>query len=794
LTTPASPPVAAESLARILLMQGMVGQLPTDDSVFGFVARGLRDIPGVREARHVAAEAVAAAREGLREDKVVLPIEIARRSHGAFVLTLADRPAFAAYEAFLHNLCFAIAGFLEERRQRTLNAEHQRELERRVEERTKELAEEVAVRRETERRAVAERERAERYLSVAEAVIVELDADGRIEVVNPRGCQLLGRTEAELRGCSWFEVAIPEEARAAATSVFRDVIAGASEPVEYYDDEIVDRCGRRYDVAWHNVARRDEAGRVVGTLGSGLDITARKAAESALAAEKERLAVTLRSIGDGVVTTDVRGDVVLMNAVAERLTGWTQIEAAGRPLSTCFNIIHEQTRAPHENPVERVLATRGVVELENHTVLVARDGTEYVIADSGAPILDTRDETIGVVLVFRDVTERHRLLDATQRTDRLESLGVLAGGIAHDFNNLLAGIYGYLELAKLDTREPAVVATLDEAGATLDRARGLTRQLLTFARGGSPVRRAGSLVPIVRQTAQFVLSGANVVGRFDLPEALWPCEFDATQIGQVVDNVVINAVQAMPLGGAVEISARNVSLRDAEIVPLAAGPYVQLRIRDQGIGIPPALLPKIFDPFFTTKQHGNGLGLATCYSIVRRHAGCIHVESEPGRGSTFTIYLPATPDATFAAVGAAPVVPRGSGTVLVMDDERSVLDVTSRMLTRLGYSVVAARDGQEAVALFAREREAGRTPIAVLLDLTVPGGMGGLEAGKAIRTLSPDVAIVVLSGYAHEPVMAEPERHGFSGSLSKPFTPSEMRSVLARVVRGADAPAPGEPR
>jgi len=290
------------------------------------------------------------------------------------------------------------------------------------------------------------------------------------------------------------------------------------------------------------------------------NITERKLAEEASSAEKERLLVTLRSIGDGVITTDMQGSVILMNRVAEQLCGWKQDEARGMPITSVFNIIHETTREPHENPVEKVLESGEITELANHTVLISRDGTERIIADSGAPIKNTESKTIGVVLVFRDMTEKQRLNDTLQRAQKLESLGILAGGIAHDFNNLMGGIFGYIDLANEESDKANISGYLSKAMKTIDRARALTGQLLTFSKGGAPIQKVGVLFPFVEETARFALSGANVSCLFDVPQDLWACNFDKNQIAQVIDNLIINAQQAMPIGGTIELTARNVTI------------------------------------------------------------------------------------------------------------------------------------------------------------------------------------------------------------------------------------------
>ncbi|MFP4682009.1 MAG: PAS domain S-box protein [Chitinispirillaceae bacterium] len=526
----------------------------------------------------------------------------------------------------------------------------------------------------------------------------------------------------------------------------------------------------------HSVAEYDSAKNLV--IGTIQDITERKVAEDAVEAEKERLSVTLRSIGDGVITTDRNGRVVLVNTVAEELTGWTQSEAQGKPLDTVFSIIHEFTRQPCEDPVKKVLSTGEVIELANHTCLVARDGTERVIADSGAPIKDKDDEIIGVVLVFRDMTEKQKLLGTIQRTAKLDSIGVLAGGIAHDFNNLLSGIFGYVDMASECTEDERVSRCLEKVLGTLGRARGLTQQLLTFSKGGEPVKKVNALFPFVQETAQFALSGSSVTFKSDVPVDLWKCSYDRNQIGQVIDNIVINAKQATPDGGMVEISAENIVVGKAKGNYLLPGRYVRLSFRDQGVGMPKEILNRIFDPFYTTKAKGHGLGLATCYSIINKHGGHIEVESEPGNGSTFYVFLPASDESASPLPPKKPVELSGKGTILVMDDEEVLLDLTSDILESFGYSVLTATNGNRALDLFVEASRTGRELTAMILDLTIPGALGGKETIAEIRKHDEDIPVFVASGYADDPIMAEPKAYGFTASISKPFRKAELARML----------------
>lgn len=374
------------------------------------------------------------------------------------------------------------------------------------------------------------------------------------------------------------------------------------------------------------------------------DITKRKMAKNKLAEEKERLAVTLRSIGDGVITTDTEGNVVLINKVAEELTGWNSEDAAGQPLAEVFNIINAMTRQSCENPVTKVMNSGEIIGLAHDTALISKDGQEKSIADSAAPIRDKDNKTIGIVLVFRDITEQLLIEQEMTKVEKLESIGVLAGGIAHDFNNILSAILGNIDLSLLDSNLSATTQKLlREAVKASHRARSLTQQLLTFAKGGEPIIEAESLVDVIKDSADFVLRGSNVACRYIFPDDLWLVDIDKGQISQVVQNIILNASGAMPEGGTVEVSCKNISSENSIGISLpSTGNYVKMSIEDSGTGIPSNVMEKIFDPYFSTKRRGSGLGLATTHSIVSKHNGHISVQSTPGLGTTFAVFLPAS--------------------------------------------------------------------------------------------------------------------------------------------------------
>jgi len=481
-----------------------------------------------------------------------------------------------------------------------------------------------------------------------------------------------------------------------------------------------------------------------------------------------------------------------LNRVAEDLTGWNQQEAEGKPLAEVFRIINEQTRKICENPVEKVFRTGGIVGLANHTALIARDGTERIIADSGAPIRNHDSQIIGVVLVFRDITEQQKMENHLVNSDRLQSLGVLAGGIAHDFNNLLTGIFGFMMLARDQAQEGKVeraLANLDRGLAVFDRARALTQQLLTFSKGGQPHKKRLSLANIVQNAAQFVLSGSNVGCECTLAPDLWTCDADEQQIGQVIDNIVLNAQQSMPTGGVIRLMAENVSSNAPLPRALKKNAYIRITIADQGLGIARDHRSRIFDPFFTTKHQGSGLGLATAYSIVKRHDGLIDVESEMGKGSVFRIYLPAVPEKEATILETEPQTHgfHSQGRVLVMDDEDFLRDLLTDLLVDIGFEVETVSNGLAAGASYRRAMTEGRPFNLVILDLTVPGGMGGQETLTQLRKLDPSVDAIAISGYSGDPIMADPQAFGFRLSIVKPFQRKDFVKAFASMLAAKNA-------
>lgn len=516
------------------------------------------------------------------------------------------------------------------------------------------------------------------------------------------------------------------------------------------------------------------------------EINERVQAEAELAGEKEQLAVTLRSIGDGVITTDIQGSVILVNPVAEDITGWSQEAAQGKSLAEVLPLVDPGTRAPADDIVGEILRSGHVVHRSKKTALIASDGRPRDLTISGAPIRDGLGMVRGVVFVIRDITQQRRMERDLLRVQKLESLGLMAGGLAHDFNNILTAIATHINLARNHSPLLASEALqrLEKAEEACLRAGDLTRQFLTFAKGGAPIKRFTDLTELLHSTTQFTLAGTQVQAKFVSPPDLWTVNVDRGQISQVINNLVLNAVQAMSGGGVIDITAANVEIVASQVQFLPEGRYVTLTFTDHGTGIRGDQISRVFDPYFTTKELGTGLGLSTAFSIIKKHGGHIQVRSDYGRGAEFRIYLPAensSPDSERSLPTKCPSG-RNHGRILLMDDEQSIRESVQELLEMRGFTVSGAANGEEALRLYEQAMRDDCPYDVVILDLTVPGGMGGREAVSALSALDPQVKAVVSSGYSNDPVMARYRDYGFLDVVAKPYPLDELVTVIHKVM------------
>jgi signal transduction histidine kinase/ActR/RegA family two-component response regulator len=402
---------------------------------------------------------------------------------------------------------------------------------------------------------------------------------------------------------------------------------------------------------------------------------------------------------------------------------------------------------------------------------------------------DQNDLEKDLVFAAMDISDLRKMEQERLRIDKLESLGIMAGGIAHDFNNILTIILGNIELVVLEIKKSdKSLDLLLEAEQACQRAQHLAKQLLTFAKGGMPIKRPVHVSKVLQDVVPLALSGSNSAVEILIEEDVWPVEIDEDQIHQVINNILINADQAMPDGGLITVKAKNLFLTATD-VPLPEGNYVRFSFIDEGIGISQKDLGKIFDPYFTTKQFGNGLGLTAAFSIVKNHRGHISVDSDIGQGSSFHLYLPAAKNAPQSISSKVKTMPiRGQGRILVMDDEASIRTVLGHMLNKLGYEAVCVANGEHALQTYQNARKNKELFDAIILDLTIPGGLGGKETLELLLELDPQIKAIVSSGYGDDPIMANYEKFGFKSVIAKPYKISELSVVLHDVLSKKKSP------
>ncbi|MBT3832695.1 MAG: PAS domain S-box protein [Gammaproteobacteria bacterium] len=480
------------------------------------------------------------------------------------------------------------------------------------------------------------------------------------------------------------------------------------------------------------------------------------------------------------------GEVILLSKTWTDITGYTltDIPTVKAWASKAYGAQKETVLA--ETVLKDIEASHGKKDdrIRGDYVVATKSGDQVTWAFSSATMGGLPDGRALVMSMASDITERKRMVDELQKIEKLESIGIFAGGIAHDLNNFLTSIVGSIELAIMcdDLVEKNEVLVTAEK-ETL-KIKGLTQQLITFAKGGSPVKRVSNLRSLITDSVSFALTGSNISSNLVLADDLYSANVDEGQIGQVINNMILNARQAMHEGGGITVSAANVELGQQHSLPLEAGHYVKLSIEDSGEGIPKEIQSRIFDPFFSTKQAGNGLGLATTFSIIQKHDGHISVSSEMGVGTTFDIHLPASQKKSEQHKDgrAESVQPKGESKILMMDDQQSILKMVGRSLDKIGYKVEGAEHGKQTVEKYKEAMDTGRPFHGVVLDLTIPGGMGGAETMKHLLALDPSVVAIVASGYSNDPVMMNYKDYGFKAVLTKPYMPRDLHKLLSTIL------------
>ena len=644
---------------------------------------------------------------------------------------------------------------------------------------------------------ISERKEVEETTLRAEERLLEIADRGRLGVFDLNFSQGLAWLSAGFRAqLGYAEHELPDTLESFLRALPMDETAGglpayflAQHPnqIAYFDNlRLRHHDGRELLVhagIVRHISRRKELQRVLGFIApmpAGSTATARST-EPSPELPAAHLATLLGEIQEAVLLTDATGRVIFINAQAEKFLGGPAEEIIGQPSGEFFRLTHRLSGQPGESPIAKALTAGEATTLNTEFSLDRGAAPAVPIAFSTRAVINEVGRAIGTVVVFRNPDEMTLTPEELVRANRFESLGQLAGGIAHDFNNLLTTILGGISMAK-DARDPAGLENSERACLA---AKSLSKQLLTFAKGGTTVRQVLKPADLLQDSIGLASVGSTV--HFDLqvePDLSAIC-VDRGQILQVFQNLIINAIQSMTTGrGGIWIRAKNVKLAEGEVPPLPADTYVAIEVRDNGGGIKPEHLANIYAAFFTTKKTGTGLGLATVLANIKQHNGQISVQSDVGVGTAFTVYLPQADKPEEIEARRAPSLRFGTGRILFMDDDPQICELTSRMLTSLGYKTDLAKNGEEAIQFYKRYLNIGRPYDAVIMDLTIIGGMGGEETFKALRELDPQVCAIVTSGYDNDDMRRQYLDLGFCDYLTKPYRVGDLgkslRSVLGK--------------
>lgn len=632
---------------------------------------------------------------------------------------------------------------------------------------------------------ITDRKRAEEALRQSEARYRELfenasdiiythDLNGNYTSANQAARRILGYSSEEILRLNYRDVVHPESLPAAEEN-FRKKFVNGIEATPPYEVLVRSKSGTPF---WFEVTSRvmRDKGVPVGVHGSARDITDRKRAEEALKESEEKYRVLVENANEAIFVAQ-DGMLRFVNPQTVRLMGYSEQELTSEPF---VKFIHPDERAMVADRHVKRMQGEPIPSVYSFRVIDKAGNTKWVEISAVSIVWEGRPATLNFLV---DITFRRKMEEELVKVQKLESLGILAGGIAHDFNNIMTTILGNISLARIRSHSRNEASkSLMAAEEGCIRAKALTQQLLTFSKGGAPVKKTMHISQLIRTSCEFALRGSNARCEFSILDDLWPVDVDEGQIGQVLHNLMINADHSMPQGGVIHVRAENIPVTAGYGLPLADGNYIRLTIKDQGIGIPAEILPRIFDPYFTTKYKGSGLGLAISYSIIANHGGFMTATSEPAKGTTLYLYLPASQSEVNPPDDLEDIVPTGAGRILVMDDEKSIRDLASEILCLLGYEAVVAEDGAQAIELYRSSKESSTPFDAVIFDLTVAGGAGGLEALEKLRQMDPDIKAIVSSGYSNDPIMSDYRKYGFGGVIVKPYTVKQLGAALRSLI------------
>lgn len=638
--------------------------------------------------------------------------------------------------------------------------------------------------------ADAESERLRRILDSANDGFFFISNNTLITDVNPRFCDILGRERNEIIGKPVSDFIHPDDRPLHA----RELKLRDRGEKSIYEIRLTGRDGSLVPVQIKASPYIDDTGTKTGAFALVTDISAERKtrdqliesreqfrlASEELKREKDKLSVTLSAITEAVITTNLSGRIEFLNESACRLTGYSEQEALGAHFDDIIILAMADDYRRGFQYIEEAIITRQPIRYNRHMILPLKFGDVRLCMLTVSPLLDRDGRPYGATCVIIDDTVRVRINEELIKSNRIESLGIFAGGIAHDFNNLLTTILGNISLARQkysgDSGITNLMDTIEGASATIKH---LSQQLLTFAKGGEPIKKIVSMKRLVKESVAMAMSGSDIAYTVTMDDQVFNCEADDGQIRQVLNNIIINAQQAILADGVITVRLKNRIISINEAHTLDPGNYVEISVTDNGGGIPEEIIQNIYDPYFTTKEKGHGLGLAVTYSIINRHNGAIECISRKGLGTTFIILLPASDGIpendsaellNFSAEGKS---------ALVMDDDAAIRSVLKMMLEKIGYTVDTAEKGEDALVKYRETLDAGEPYTLVIMDLTIPGGMGGKDTMKKLQELDPNAAVIVSSGYSNDPVMANFREYGFSAVLTKPYVFEDLKQTLS---------------
>ncbi|MCP3927459.1 MAG: PAS domain S-box protein [Desulfobacterales bacterium] len=614
----------------------------------------------------------------------------------------------------------------------------------------------------------------EALTKTAQVIMLVLDTKGQIVSFNPYMEKISGYQFEEVKDKDWFSTFLPGNDHEKIRELFQKAVGNIQTKGNI--NPIITKDGRQVLVEWYDKTFKDKDGNVIGLLAIGQDVTERLLSEKALRESEERYRILVENLPQKIFLKDKNSTYISCNQSYAKDLGIESNQIAGK---TDYDFFPKQLSDKYKTDDERVMDS-GVIEEFQEKYF--KNGQEFWVNTVKIPVKDFDGSIICILGIFWDITEKKKYEEKLRQNQKLEAIGNLAGGIAHDFNNMIGVITGNISYALSNlNKEDELFEVLSDVKKSAKQAQSLTHQLLTFSKGGEPIKKKTDLNKLISEAAIFTVRGAKAKCNFKFSNDLWASEVDEGQINQVVGNLIINANHAMLSGGTITVRTENVEIDTESLPPLSAGRYIKIVFEDHGVGISKKHLSNIFEPYFTTKQKGSGLGLATTYSIIKLHGGHITVNSEIEKGTAFNIYLPASSMGIKEIEDREEVKHAGQGRILIMDDQEPILKMLGRMLNRMGYKTEFAIDGTDAVKKYREAFVAKESFDLVILDLTIPGGMGGTKTIIELLKIDSNTKAIVSSGYSNDPIMANYEDYGFCGVVPKPYSKAQLSEVLNKI-------------